>query len=249
MVRSLAHRACFDKTLLTSKRLGRILSSKGMKGSAVVAVAASVFVTVSALAIPIQVDLGASGVVASNRIVSFPAPNVLFQGQNLALDFTFQDPQFIRLFTDTSSFLIDVLLRINSAPLSTALSGTGYLTDQHGAALGPPVALQTNPVTDQVNETGVDLVLTPPINNLARPIDVYDFHFDLTLPNSPTFGFGLDNDTSDAIIFGGNIFGAGPDIPADVIPETGETIALLALGLVVVGGARAALAGKRLAHI
>jgi len=132
-----------------------------MKGSAVVAVAASVFVTVSALAIPIQVDLGASGVVASNRIVSFPAPNVLFQGQNLALDFTFQDPQFIRLFTDTSSFLIDVFLRINSAPLSTALSGTGYLTNQHGAALGPPVALQTNPVTDQVNETGVDLVLTP----------------------------------------------------------------------------------------
>ena len=218
-----------------------------MKGKAVAVVGVSLFITASALAIP--VDLGPSDVVAGNRIVSFPGPTVHFEGQNLALDFTFQDPQFIRLFTDTSSFLIDVFLGINSAPLSTTLSGTGYLTDQHGAALGPPVALQTNPVTDNFNETGVDLVLIPPINNLARPIDVYDFHFDLTLPNSPTFGFGLDNDTSDAIIFGGNIFGAGPDIPADVIPETGETIALLALGLVVVGGARAALAGKRLAHI
>jgi hypothetical protein len=207
-----------------------------MKETAVAAVAASVFVTVSAFAIPIQVDLGPSDVALGAQVVSFAAPDVQFQGQNLGIDFTFQNAQFIRLFTQTNFFSLDVFFRINNATSLPMFTGTGYASDQQGGALGPPATVQAFPVTNGASEIiGMDFDFTPVINN-ARPVDIYDLHLDLTLPDSPTFGFG--SGPFGGIVLGANILGIGPDIPADVIPETGASIGLFALGIAVLIAAR-----------
>jgi hypothetical protein len=196
---------------------------------ATAAASLSLYVAPFAFAIPIQVDLGPSGVNFGVRQVSFPAPNVQFQGQSIALDFTFQNAEFIRLFTQTKFFDIDVFLRINNAPSPQVFVGTEYLSDKQGAALGPPVSVNAFPVTNGANEVvGTDFFAIPLITNVA-PVDIYDIHLDLTLPASPGFGFG--NGTFGAIILDGNIFGVGPKVPANVIPDTGGTSGLLVIGL------------------
>ena len=68
-------------------------------------------------------------------------------------------------------------------------TGSGFLEDNQGGALGPTITLQAFPVTDLGNQTGVDLLLRPLASN-AVPGDAYGFHLDLTLPDSPGFGFG-----------------------------------------------------------
>ena len=143
------------------------------------------------------------------------APNVQFQGQTIAMDFSFKNGQFIGLFTATKSFQIDTLLRINNAPLLPPLNftGSGFLEDYQGGALGPTIALQASPVEDPDSQTGVDLLLRPVASN-AVPGDAYGFHLDLTLPDSPGFGFGRP---AGGVTFDGNIFGIGPgDIPRDI---------------------------------
>jgi hypothetical protein len=57
-----------------------------MKKNAIAAAAASLFVAPFALAVPIQVDLGSTGVVNSSRTVDLAAPNMQFQGQNVVFD-------------------------------------------------------------------------------------------------------------------------------------------------------------------
>jgi hypothetical protein len=185
-----------------------------------------------AVATPLWVDLGPTGVVHNSRTMESGAPNVQFAGQNIDIDFSFQNSQFIRLFTATNnSFQIDVFFRINNAPLPALnFAGSGFLTDNHGADLGPAVTLEafttTNPF-DQV--TGVDLVLRPLTSDVV-PDDAYGFHLDLTLPNSPGFGFG--HGPPGGVTFDGNIFGIGPGVPRDIVPDHGSgTLLLLSIGL------------------
>jgi hypothetical protein len=188
-------------------------------------------------AVTIGVDLGPTGVVNSNRTVDLPAPNVEFQGQSIAIDFNFQNGEFIRLFTATHSFLIDAFFRINNAPLPALnFAGSGCLIDSQGDALGPLVSLQAFPVTDLHHEVGVDLVLSP-LTSSAVPADVFGIHLDLTLPNSPGFGFG--NGPVGGVTFGSGIFGIGPGVPRDIVPDLDSTFLLLSLGLVGLVVARA----------
>ena len=144
-----------------------------------------------AVATPLWVDLGGTGVVHNSRTVDSGAPNVQFAGQNIDIDFSFQNSQFIRLFTATNnSFQIDVFFRINNAPPPALnFAGSGFLTDNHGAELGPTVTLEASPVTRHFHQVAVDLVLRPLTSDVV-PDDVFGFHLDLTLPNSPGFGFG-----------------------------------------------------------
>jgi hypothetical protein len=160
---------------------------------------------------------------------------VQFAGQNIDIDFSFQNPdprhsQFIRLFTATNnSFQIDVFFRINNAPLPALnFAGSGFLTDNHGAELGPTVTLEAFPADDGVHQTGVDLLLRPVTSN-AVPGDAYGFHLDLTLPNSPGFGFG--HGPPGGVTFDGNIFGIGPGIPRDIVPDFGSTALFLTIAL------------------
>jgi hypothetical protein len=182
-----------------------------------------------AVATPLWVDLGPSGVVHSNRVVDSRAPNVQFAGQNIDINFSFENGQFIRLFTQTmNSFQIDAFFRINNSPSLLNFTGSGFLTDSHGAELGPAVTLEAFPVTHRFHEVGVDLVLTPLTGDVV-PADVYGIHFDLTLPNSPGFGFGKG--PPGAVTFAANVLGIGPGIPRDIVPDVGSTALFLTIAL------------------
>jgi hypothetical protein len=181
-------------------------------------------------AIPVPIDLGPTGMVKSSRTMDLAAPNVQFQGQNIVMDFSFQNDNFIRLFTATHWFQMDAFLRINNAPLPPLnFTGSGYLTDK-GGALGPPVTLQAFPVTEMNHQVGVDFLLRCLMSN-AVPADIFGIHLDLTLPDSPGFGFG--DGPVGGITFDGNIFGIGPPpgIPRDIVPDGGSTALLLAITL------------------
>jgi hypothetical protein len=183
-----------------------------------------------AVATPLWVDLGPTGVVYNSRIVDCGAPNVQFAGQNIDIDFSFQNGQFIRLFTATrNSFQIDAFFRINNARLPALnFAGSGFLTDNHGAELGPAVALEAFPVTDHFHQVGVDLVLRPLTSDVV-PDDVYGIHLDLTLPNSP--GFGFKDCPAGGITFAANVLGIGPGIPRDIVPDFGSTALFLTIAL------------------
>jgi len=193
-----------------------------------------------AVATPLWVDLGPTGVVHNNRTVDSGAPDVQFAGQNIDINFLFQNGQFIRLFTETrNSFQIDAFFRINNAPLGALnFAGNGFLTDNHGAELGPALALEAFPVTDLLHEVGVDLVLRPLTSNVV-PADAYGLHLDLTLPNSPGFGFG--DGPPGGVTFDGNIFGIGPGVPRDIVPDFGSTALFLTIALGGLTSMRASL--------
>lgn len=200
---------------------------------------AAILWTQVAFATPLSVDLGSTGVVHGSRTVDLPAPSVQFQGQNITIDFSFQNSQFIRLFTATeSSFQMDAFFRINNAPLSDLnFSGSGHLVGQ-GGALGPTISLQAFPVTDLLHQVGVDFLLRPLTSN-AVPDDICGIHLDLTLPDSPEFGFGGGQKVG-GVTFTGNVFGIGPGVPRDVIPDTGSTGFFLAITLGVIFSVRRA---------
>jgi hypothetical protein len=189
------------------------------------------FCVPAAKGIAIGIDLGSTGVVNGSRTVDLVAPTVQFDGQNIVFDFSFENGEFIRLFTATKSFQMDAFFRINNAPLPPLnFTGSGYLTDNLGAQLGPAVSLQAFPVTDLVNEVGVDFLLRPLTSNTV-PADVFGIHLDLTLPNSPGFGFGTG--PAGGVTFDGNVFGIGPGLPRDIVPDSGSTLLLLSLGSLI----------------
>jgi hypothetical protein len=201
-----------------------------MKNRRIIAISAFFFARSLAIAIPIQVDLGSQGVFTFPQSISFPEPAVQFQGQNVQFDFTFQNDEFIRLFTATQFFDIDVLLRINNAPSPLIFTGSEYLTDSGGVALGPPVSIEAFPVTNGVNEViGTDFFAFPSIG-ITRPVDIYGIHLSLNLPNELFSGFEFPGGTSGAITFDSDIYGIGPNIPADIVPEA-STMWLFALGV------------------
>jgi hypothetical protein len=201
--------------------------------------AASLLPVRLALATPIPIDLEPStGVIRGSDDAPLAVPNIQFQGQTIAMDFSFQNGQFIRLFTATKFFQIDAFLRINNAPLLPPLNftGSGFLEDNQGGALGPTITLQASTVDDLVNQTGVDLLLRPLASN-AVPGDAYGFHLDLTLPDSPGFGFG--SGPAGGVTFTGNIFGVGPDVPRDIVPDGGSAALFLAITLAALISTRA----------
>lgn len=201
------------------------------------ALAASLLPTRVAVAIPVLIDLGPTGVVNGPRTVDLPAPNVQFQSQSIGIDFSFENGQFIRLFTATKSFQMDAFFRINNAPLPPPLdfSGSGFLTDSQGGEIGPSITLQANPVTGVNDQVGVDFLLRPLTSN-ALPADIYGIHLELTLPDSPGFGFG--SGPVGAVTFSSNIFGIGPGVPRDIVPDLASTFLLLTLALVALIVAR-----------
>jgi hypothetical protein len=195
--------------------------------------------------IEIPIDLKSkSTILSSHTVFDLAAPNVQFQGQTIAMDFSFQNGQFIRLFTATKFFQIDAFLRINNAPLLPPLNftGSGFLEDNQGGALGPTITLQAFPVTDPGNQIGVDLLLRPLASN-AVPGDAYGFHLDLTLPDSPGFGFG--SGPAGGVTFDGNIFGIGPGVPHDIVPDGGSTALFLTITLAALISTRAWVTSTR----
>ena len=75
-----------------------------------------------------------------------------FQVQNIAVDFSFQNSEFIRLFTRTKYFELVVDFNVNDAPFPQIFSGTGYVTDSHGVALDSQATLQISVGTNGANQ-------------------------------------------------------------------------------------------------
>jgi hypothetical protein len=197
-----------------------------------------------AVAIPVPVNLGPTGVVYNSRTVDLAAPSVQFEGQTIGIDFTFQNGQFIRLFTATKqTFQIDAFFRINNAPLPPLnFVGSGFLTDNQGAEIGPAVALKAFPVTDLFHQIGVDFLLRPLKSN-AVPADIHGIHLDLTLPNSPGFEFG--DGPPGGVTFAANVLGIGPGVPRDIVPDVGSTALFLTIALGGLSSMRASLTSAR----
>ncbi len=173
----------------------------------------------------IQIDLGPPGTYATDITIPFSALNgTALAGQSLSVDFVFANSEFLRLFTATTSFSVLITLQTNGSGLVGFLQGTGYLTDILGSALEPPEILGGASSDDGRMFAGL-------FPQVGRPIDIYGVHFDLTFPTSLSVAVtgGQFRLLSDDFVFG-----IGPGLPADIVPETGSTAILLGMSFLAI---------------
>jgi len=200
----------------------------------------------TANAIPITVNLGPPvHQTTQTSPSSFDELNgTQLAGQTLSLDFSFVEDQFVRIFKTTSSTLdVDLALHTNGSSLLGFLDGTGYLTNINGNPI-PGFGITGSASSDAgdlfiglfplVKDNGT------PNTNLHRPFDFYDVHFDITLPDNPSFFIT----GADLTLFSGSNqpiqgFGIGP-----VVPDSGNTALLFGLAAVIVLAQRAASSTK-----
>jgi hypothetical protein len=175
----------------------------------------------------IGIDLGHSPQIVSQMTAPLSGLNgTALQGQTLSLDLTFLNGEFTRLFTVTSnSFIALLTLQTNGSGVVGFLGGTGFLVDQQGNPLQQPQELGSASGNGSM-AAGLLPLLS---GGLQRPIDFFGIHLDLMLP--------ADSSVS---VTGGELalmsdmgapFGVGPGVPRDIVPETGNTLSLLSLGL------------------
>jgi hypothetical protein len=195
------------------------------------------------LATGIEIDLGTPGRLAVHKKNSFDQlNNVQLGGQSLSLDFTFSKSEFVRLFSITSSlFSVEIDLQTNGAGQLGFLQGTGHLVDINGQPI-PGFGVTGNASGNGSLSIGLFPLLKDqngtPNKDLARPFDFFGIDFDLTLPNldNPSVHvtgaeFGLFSDPD-------RVFGIGPDLPRDIVPDNGNTVVLLTFVLCFVGAAK-----------
>ncbi len=193
----------------------------------------------------IDVDLGPSHTITSETPPSFfdDLNGTPLAGQNLAVDFSFLNGEFVRIFSVTSdAFQASIKLQTNSLGFVGFLDGTGYLIDINGNAI-PGYGI-TGSASGSDGWMAISLFPLlkdddgTPNDDLLRPFDFYGVHFDLTFP-----------DVNDDAIFvtsgefwlsdpSGGVFGVGPGIPRNVVPESGNTVILLVIGLACTIGLR-----------
>lgn len=212
--------------------LGRLLRDGAL--AALVAV-----FTGTAQADPIKVDLGPSHTVTSQTPPStFDDLNgTALSGQSLSVDFGFLNDEFVRVFSVTSdAFQVLIKLQTNSVGFTGFLDGTGYLIDINGdpipgygitgSAAGSDGSMAISLFPLLKDEDGT------PNDDLLRPFDFYGVHYDLTFPD-------VNDDTifvttgEFALSADGGVFGIGPGIPDNIVPESGATLLLLGIGLLV----------------
>jgi len=184
-----------------------------------------------AQATTIQVGLGSSGIFTDLDVPFSDLNGVSLSGQTLSLDFIFSPGQFVRLFSVTSDLDVALKLQTNFSGVVGLVSGTGFLSDQQGNPLQSPEILGSASSSNGGLFAGL-FPLDPGTGVPNRPFDFFGVHFELTLPNNPSFQItGSDFELLDSGLNGP--FGVGPGIPADLVPDAGGTLFLLALGLVV----------------
>lgn len=197
----------------------------------------------SACATAFVIDLGNSHHVTSQVTAPFDGLNgTSLLGQTVSLDLTWANGNFGRVFTITApSFDAAITLQTNGSGLLGFLAGTGFLTDANGKAI-PGWGITGSASGDDGSMTlGLFPLLKDqsgtPNDKLQRPLDFFGIHYDITLPVADpsllvTGGqFGLFSDP-------GQVFGIGPGLPRDIVPDTGETLLLLGIGLAGIQGIR-----------
>jgi hypothetical protein len=166
-----------------------------------------------------------------------------FGGQNVTLNLSF-DNFFIRAFTATPKvhpqpLLFDLYLSYNPRwpdilppEGSPSVSGTATLLGETGQSLG---ATALNVALDGGPTFGPDVQMWFAPNFAALPSDIYGIRYDLKLSDSNGKSFGVSDPYpfDQLAIYG--LFGVGPGrLPTDIVPDSDSTIALLALGLLLV---------------
>ena len=181
-----------------------------------------------AKAIPIWIDLGPSPSLKSHTSNPFDGLDGLsLAGQTLSINFRFTNSEFARLFSVTSrSFKSLLTLQTNGSGVVGFLHGTGFLVDQHGNALETPQDLGSASSNNGSLHAGLFPFFSGELNS---PLDFFGVHFDITLPNRPWLtitgsDFGLISDP-------GHVFGIGPGVPPDIVPDAGGTLLLLGISL------------------
>jgi hypothetical protein len=199
----------------------------------------------------IEVDLGPAHTITTQTPGSFFADldGTALDGESLAVDFSFSNNEFGRIFTVTSSdFQASVKLQTNDLNFAGFLDGTGYLVDADGNAI--PGYGVTGSASGSDGWMAISLFPLlkdddgTPNDDLQRPLDFYGVHFDLTFP---------DIDDPSIFVTSGEfwlsspigVFGVGPGIPRDVVPDSGGTLLLFAVGLVFSIGFGTALSSGR----
>jgi hypothetical protein len=198
-------------------------------------------------AIPVQIDLGHTGVVFNGA--NPETAKIPFNGLNgmplfgsVSVDFRFTNDEFVRLFTATQPlFDVSIDIQTNGSGFLGFLSGTGHLIDAHGNAI-PGFGVTGSASGDNASlSIGLFPLLKDkdgtPNEQLQRPLDFSGVHFDFTFPCNPS-----------VIVTGGEFklagngtftpFGIGPGVPADIVSDSGSTVGLLALSVAGIVGIR-----------
>jgi len=183
---------------------------------------------------PIEIDLGPPQTITSQLSIPFDAlNNTPIDDQTLSIDLTISNNEFVRLFTITSPpFHVSIALQTNGTSPHAFLHGTGYLVDSQGMAI-PGFRVTESASGHNLLGIGLFPLLKDkngtPNNDLLRPLDFFGIHFDLTFPDAldplthVTGGeFGLFSDA-------GAVFGVGPGIPRDIVPDSGSTLLLFSV--------------------
>lgn len=210
------------KSVLT--RGGRLL---------VLAAVASMVAVITAEAVVINIDIGVPGGLSNDSVIRFDDLNGMsLTGQSLSLDFLFDEGAFARLFTVTTSYSTALRFRTDGNGLAGFMDGTGYLLDDMGNPLHSAQQLGR-----ASSDTGWMYVGLYPLLccEFGAPLDHFGVHYDLMFPMNPSF----DITSAEFRLYAQDgPFGIGPNLPADIVPDTGCTLFLLLASLVAVIGAR-----------
>lgn len=188
-------------------------------------------------AIPIEIDLGPSGVISGidpkRGPIGFSGLNGTPLVGNVSVDFLFANSGFVRIFTATEpQFEAKVILQVDDSGFLGFLSGTGYLIDVQGNAI-PGFGVTGSAAGKGLLNIGLFPLLKDkdgtPNDQLQRPFDFYGVHYDIAFPSNPSVEV-----TSGQFLLSANSafspFGIGPgNIPTDIVPDKGATFSLLVL--------------------
>ena len=197
-------------------------------------------------AAPIEVSLGPPHTITSQTPwSSFDGLNgTHLNGQNLSVDFSFSNNEFARIFSVTSpDFLASIRLQTNGSGIVGCLGGTGYLIDAHGNAI-PGYGI-TGSASGDTGWIGISLFPLvkdengTPNTDLLRPFDFYGIHYDLIFPDVDDPSIYVTEGKFSLIDPGGNLFGVGPGVQRNIVPDSGSTLVLLGMGIALTVSFRA----------
>jgi len=185
----------------------------------------------------IQIDLGPPAVYTNTNLgpISFSDLNgTAVNGSTLSLDFLFPSPEFVELFSSTSSsFEVSLALQTNAGTFpGFVTNASSYLLAQDGSAI--PGANQIGRSDSSGGATFVGLFPLPPASG-TFPLDFYGVHFNFTLPDDPAVSITGSNFT----LFTGP-FEVGPHVP-----DSDSTLPLLTLSAFIMVGFQWAVGMRR----
>jgi hypothetical protein len=205
----------------------------------------------SAAPLAVTVDLGIQGIVENTEInFDFSGLNgTPFQGQSLSFDLIFSDNKFLRLFTASAfvhgssgptyggvSFDLLVVLQTDHVGFLSSPRAIGYIFDQNQNPLTAP-QFSGGGSTSGPDPLRVGFGVFPflSLSPQSLPVDFYGAHFDVNFPVS--HNTQVTGGTLRLVNYGG-VYGIGPGVPVDVVPETCSSLLLFTTGLVALGAVK-----------